>query len=651
MTQGRIVKLVRGDAALKLYQLREGAEIVGIADGSWNDQEGGVEFDLVVRGSWNAATRAMNLVQSWLSQAGYNDYYRSGDPVFLYAKTCDRLEPTAEIGATWRAKPVYGGEVRWGRWIEGPNGVLAHLKVALQTKGAWHRCAAAPVAETTGSVSIFNGYAEDGQGRGGLVSGVTVGAGTALHVRRQQWNSATGLTARYLWRRGVVNNQVLEFLRAGSNFRAWNNAATATLHISDNAGNTASCSFVPLTDLVYDLVFRWSAGAVTIFVNGAKAAELLATVSWPSPPERYQLISVHSSSAAQTLLSAQVWPAALSDSEIASLYAWGWPDCELACAVTPTDGAGPTLCENRSAQWRLYHVPGGLGSRLSAVVQSGADLDMLEVGCKAGGTPAGGIATRYECESGVLGANTATVSDSGASGGAVARFTPANTNWATRTTVTLCATAASLFALRGRWHLMLNAIDNASTVQRNWVRWTLYMAGQPVLSAAEEYSLPAVGERMLISLGEIQWPTPTLTDAMLRSAGAQYNGGYVTLALEARNTVGSGGGTLDMDALYLVPADLMARFTATSWNAATQYLQADFAGVTPVAALIFNQYRNQEWAGPAWWEGDLLALPPSNLANDGILLQFLGFRTAQRRWHPLDTLYAYLWVQPLWGQA
>lgn len=649
MTQGRIVKLVRGNAALRLYQMSQSAEIAGIADGSWRDNGDSVEFDLVVRGTWNAAARAMDLVQSWLSQAGYNDYYRSSDPVYLYAKSCDRLEATAELGATWRAKQVFDGSVRWGKWIEGPNGVMAHLQVQLQTEAMWLRCAAAPVAETTSSVEIFNGYAQDARGRGGLTSGVIVAPGAALHVRRQTWTSNTGLTARYLWRRGVVNNQILSFLAVGSNFRAWNNASTNTLHISDNASNAASCQFVPLTDVVYDLVFRWSSNSLAVFVDGVKAAEWTGTVNWPASPERYQIISVHSASAAQCLLSVQVWPAALTDDEVASLYGWGWPDCELACAVTPTDGAGPTLCANRDAQWRLYHLPGGVGCRLSVIAQASADWDALEIGCKAGGTPATGVTTRFECESGTLGAQTASVGDSNASGGAVARFTPADTNWAVRTTMTLSATAADLYRYRGRWVLMLNAMDNASTVQRNWVRWKLYLAGQLIASSAEEYSLPAVGERMLISLGELQWPTPALAEAMLRSAGTQYGSAYLTLALEARNTVGSGGGTLDLDALYLLPADLSVRLQAPSWAASTQYLLADFTGATPTTALIFNQYRAQEWAGPAWWEGDTLTLPSSNLADDGALLRFFGLRTTGRRMHPLDSLFVYLLARPAWG--
>jgi hypothetical protein len=329
------------------------------------------------------------------------------------------------------------------------------------------------------------------------------------------------------------------------------------------------------------------------------------------------------------------------------------PEPELAFAITPTDGATPTPVQNTSAVWKLYNTPGTMPARVKALVAGyTANYDALDVGVRTSGVPkhaTGGPVVKFECESGTLGADTASTAVTGTSGGNVARWTPANTSWAARTTITVCATAATIYAYQGRWRLMLNAKDNASAVQINSIRWQLKVAGQSINGYSDEFSLPAVAKQCLIELGDFTLPPSSWPEGATVSSGTEYSGAYLTIEVEAMNSLGSGGGTLDLDALYLAPADLEASATATTWVVADHLLNLDFASQPVAPCLIFDTWRNVEWGGVVTWEGNVLELPPSVHQDDGALFWLYAYRDTAYEARPQDTLFAVWFLTPTWS--
>ena len=390
---------------------------------------------------------------------------------------------------------------------------------------------------------------------------------------------------------------------------------------------------------------------MAVFVNGTKVVSRTAALTWPTIPDRYKLVEIDAAAPSQTILSAQVWPTALTDNEIVALAGWGRPECELPFTITPTDGATPTPVENTSAIYKLYNTPGDAPARLRPIVAGyTADYDALAVQVRTNGVPrasTGGPVVKFECESGSLGAATASTADAAASAGNVARFTPAATTWAVRTTIAVCADAVHMDPYQGRWRLMLQAKDNAAAIQINSIRWRYKVAGVAG-DYSDEVSLPSVSTRCLVDLGELTLPPTAWPEGAPASAGTEYSGSYLVIEIETMNSTGSGGGTLDLDALYLAPADLEATATATTWDVSDQVLFLDFASDPPAPCVLYDTWSTVEWGGALTWEGNALELPPTTDPDDGALLWLYAYRDTSYQALPKDTLWAWLQILPGW---
>lgn len=633
----RSLKLLRGSEELSFN-----ASPYSLIDGSWGGSGEQLAFGLLIKcATWAEAERAVASIQKLLTQAAYADQYGTGEAVCVWTKTCDALSVVAEIGATWKRKMVKGGTATISKWMQSPAELSVWVDVAMGVDRLWDRCQAIPVIEET------TGLAASGSG------GVVVTAGRTGWVKRLAWTEDTGLTARFFWNRPASGDAQVAFIRLSANFRCYYNIGTSLLRIQDNVSVGADATVTIPPGLV-EIVVRWGGkNDAAVFVNGVKRVVYTGALSWPPTPDRYKLWDTAATAGDQTFHSVQVWGAALTDEEIAELANWGMPEPELPFVITPSDGATPTPAQNTNATWKLYNAPGVMPARLRALVSGyTANYDALDVGVHTNGTPrhaTGGPVVKFECESGTLGANTASTVVSGTSNGSVARFTPANTSWATRTTITVCANVAAVKPYNGRWRLMLNAKDNASAVQINSIRWQLKVAGQSINGYSETYSLPAVGKQCLIEMGDIVIPPVAWPEGAISSAGTEFAGSYVTIEIEAMNSAGSGGGTLDLDAIYLAPADLEASATGTSWVVATQLLNLDFVSKPPAPSLIFNDWRKTEWGGAVTWEGNMLEVPPSVHPDDGALLWLYAYRDTAYEALPQDTVFAWWFLTPVWS--
>lgn len=627
----RSVKLVRGGQELALN-----TSPYSLIDGSWSDRGDQLAFGLLIKcGTWAEAERKLATVQKLLTQAAYADQYGTGDTAYVWTKTCDALSTVAEIGATWRRKAVKGGTVSIAKWMQSPTELSVWIDVTLGVDRLWSRVAPTPVMEEAAGLT--------GNGEGGLI----ITAGKMLYVKRLGWTSTTGLTARFFWERPKSGTDQVNFIRLSGSFRCYFNLGTSILCIQDEASAGAT-AVVPINEGVNEIVVRWTSTRQDVFINGTKRVTYTGTVTWPTLPEQYKLVDTVAANGDQEFYSIQVWPAGLTDTEIEGLASWGMPEPEMPFSITPSDPV-----QNTSAAWKLYNVPGTMPARVRALVRGDtANYDAVDFGVHTSGVPrasTGGPTIKFECEGGTLGANTASTVVSGTSGGSVARFTPANTSWAARTTIVVCSNVAAVKPYKGRWRLMLNAKDNASAVQINSIRWQMKVAGQSINGYSDTYSLPSVGKQCLIEMGEIVIPPVAWPDGAVVSSGVEYSGSYVTIEVEAMNSTGSGGGTLDLDALYLAPADLEASVTATTWDISTQLLSLDFASDPPAPSIIFDTWRTTEWGGAVTWEGNVLELPPSVHPDDGALLWLYVYRDTAYEARPQDTIFAWLFLTPTWS--
>lgn len=627
----RSVKLVRGGQELALN-----TSPYSLIDGSWSDRGDQLAFGLLIKcGTWAEAERKLATVQKLLTQAAYADQYGTGDTAYVWTKTCDALSTVAEIGATWRRKAVKGGTVSIAKWMQSPTELSVWIDVTLGVDRLWSRVAPTPVMEEAAGLT--------GNGEGGLI----ITAGKMLYVKRLGWTSTTGLTARFFWERPKSGTDQVNFIRLSGSFRCYFNLGTSILRIQDEASAGAT-AVVPINEGVNEIVVRWTSTRQDVFINGTKRVTYTGTVTWPTLPEQYKLVDTVAANGDQEFYSIQVWPAGLTDTEIEGLASWGMPEPEMPFSITPSDPV-----QNTSAAWKLYNVPGTMPARVRALVRGDtANYDAVDFGVHTSGVPrasTGGPTIKFECEGGTLGANTASTVVSGTSGGSVARFTPANTSWAARTTIVVCSNVAAVKPYKGRWRLMLNAKDNASAVQINSIRWQMKVAGQSINGYSDTYSLPSVGKQCLIEMGEIVIPPVAWPDGAVVSSGVEYSGSYVTIEVEAMNSTGSGGGTLDLDALYLAPADLEASVTATTWDISTQLLSLDFASDPPAPSIIFDTWRTTEWGGAATWEGNMLEVPPSVHPDDGALLWLYVYRDTAYEARPQDTLFAFWFLTPTWS--
>jgi hypothetical protein len=353
-------------------------------------------------------------------------------------------------------------------------------------------------------------------------------------------------------------------------------------------------------------------------------------------PDTYQVFAP--STAAQTLLSWQCWPAALTDAECAGLYAWGRPEPELAYMIAPADA------DNTDSLHKLYNVPGTAPAPLRVVAgnySSATDYDQVAYGLR----PLRIQTTHlWECESGTMGTDTANNANAAASGGNQARFTPTDTAYATRVTVAICANPADVAAMQGRYRLYLACNDSAAAVGINLLKWRLTVAGLAE-EYSEEFQATAVATRLLLDLGTLELPPGAWPEESIDATTDVVTGTFIGLEIQMKNTTGGGGGVFDLDAIYLAPAEAEGVATCADLDNTDEYLVLDWAS-SPEAFVSVRDYRSMEFATWASCEGDELKLPP--VAGAVGTLWLYAYRDTTDQAYPNDDLVVWLYYRARW---
>lgn len=224
---------------------------------------------------------------------------------------------------------------------------------------------------------------------------------------------------------------------------------------------------------------------------------------------------------------------------------------------------------------------------------------------------------RFECESGTLGTDMTVEVDAAASGGSVARVTPTTTDFETRATIPVVADSTDLGPYIGDYVLFLACLDNASVVGENAVRFRV-IVGWEAGDWSEAASCAAVGTHSLLQLGPFSLPPGSWPEESLHTTKATYSGDYVAIELQTLNTTGSGGGTLDLDAIYLAPKEADGVATCPDlWAAGGDIVVLDWTGETP-SGIVTLDGRSLEFGGWVDWEGTDLTLTP-NAGAAGVL--------------------------------
>ena len=594
---GRQVRLVWGFDYLSLsdstYKLQ--------ADGGWTSQGTGLAVRVLVECSSMAEMeRRITAVRQVISRATAHQERMVGDAIEVWTKTCDDLDMPAEFGATWLSKRIKAGRVEvqhLGGVAAAPNAILT---IALEVEEAWQRVYPQPLLECTAGVANLDSLA-----RGGLATYNEVD----LYARRMRWTSTSGLTARFFWTFGTAAANQINFVRLSANMRCYYDHATKRFLIRDNAGAEGGSAELTLVNgRTYEVVVRWTASTMSVFLDGTRIAHNSESApAWPTNPDTYRLLAVDGTSGNQQFHSIQVWPTGLTDAQIAALVAWGQPAPELAWYEAPADAAA------RNAVFPIYNVPGERPAPLRLAINApsvAAGRVLLAMRpLRRPGT------LRMECEAGTLGADTASNSNAAASAGSQARWTPADTSWATRVTVTAVATPSLLAAMQGEYRLYLAGVDSAASVQVNQIQWRLVVAG--VAGAwSETRAFAAVGTRSLLDMGTLTLPPGNWPPETIEATTTVYGGAFVTIQLQTRNTTGSGGGVLDLDALFLAPAE--AEGEAQSGLDAGTPLVLDWT-CEPPASVLVSSLTSYEFANWASYTGDDLTLQPSAGVSAGVL--------------------------------
>lgn len=623
MAIGRQVRLVWGNQYLDLND----STYILQAENGWESAGTGVQALVLLKCATMAELeRKITAVRQVISRAVAYEERMVGDRVEVWTKACDDLSTVAELGATWMVRRVRGGRVEvqpLGGAAAAPNALAA---VVLDVDDAWQRALPESVLEcSAGAVNLSS------LSSGGLW---TVGS-VDLYARRLRWSSVTGLTARFFWTLATGSNQI-NFIRLSANMRCYWGHAAQRFYVQDDAGRAADTGVLTMTaGQTYEVVVRWSGSEMAVFVDGVKRATYSGAISWASNPDRYRVLATDASSGSQQFLSVQVWPTALTDAQVSGLTTWGRPAPELAWYESPADSKA------RNAVYVLHNGPGEApGALRLAVAPVSQAQGQVRLAMRALRRPG---ALLMECESGTLGANTASNSNAAASGGSQARFTPADTAWATRVTATATLTPSLLAAMQGEYRLYLAGYDSASAIQINQVRWRLVVAGVAG-DWSDALAFSAVAKRLLVDLGTLTLPPGNWPQESIDATTAVYGGAFVAIELQARNTTGSGGGTLDMDALLLGPAE--AEGVALATVGTSTPLVLDWTREPP-AHVVVSDLRSLEFAGWGEYAGDDMALPPSAGAT-AATLSVLWLRDGGEEFYPNDEAAVYPFYSPRW---
>lgn len=625
---GRQIRLAWGTQTLSLnddtYELQ--------AANGWNAAAETVTVRVLVNSTTlTEMERHIEAVRRVLARASLYAETLCGDPVTIQTKTCDALSVSAEIGATWRVRRVVDGVVD----VQPVSGMAAQpaawLVITLRTTGAWQRIIPAPVLNAAGSTAALSSTSD-----GGIQ---TTGA-TELWARRMMWTTSTGLTARFFWTCSTtgLSNQI-NLLRLSGNFRAYYGTSDGGhIYVWDESGSGADSGALNfVTGRTYEIVVRWTTSSIAVFVGGVKRNEVNKTVVWPGLTETYRVLATDANTGTQKWNSIQVWPTGLTDAEIATMAIYGRPAGELTWCVPPSSTAA------RSALYPIYNAAGDQPGPLRLLLDgSTQDFAQVRVGLRMLRTP---TATVYECENGTLGAATTANSNAAASNSSQARVTPADTSWATRVTLTLAATPSAFAAMQGDYTLLLAAVDSATAVQTNRIRWRLVISGQAE-AWSDERACAAVGVRSLVELGALTLPPGNWPVETLAATTIVYGGPFARLEIQTANNIGSGGGTLDLDMLLLLPADATGTARAI-FDVSEADLLLDWTS-TPPTVILARDPRSMEFGGWATWSGDDLLLPPGAGQTAGALA-LAWLRNDAEQFYPLDTCDVRLYHAPRWS--
>ena len=627
MTMYRMVQLRRmvGENAEATLDLNTAP--YSVAAGGWRSEGERLEIGVVIEATTlTALDRAVNVIWRMLAQAQAYTQRTNGQPIFVFTKTCDNLSATAEVGATWMRKLVSVGSLS----VPDPSTLAdGHFTVTatltLEVPAQWERAWPAPLLVGYSSTTTY------ARSDGGVVC-----FGQALTARRVRWSSTTGLTARFFWEFSDPGGSLqVNFVRLSGNFRTYYGASTGRFTIQEEAGKTAQTAAYSFSaGQVVEVVVRWSTTAMAVFVDGVKAVESVTAISWPADPETYSLVEPSALVTAQ-ILSVQTWASALTDNEITGMYGWGTPEPELCFSLAPASSQLTNLYRY------IHNVPGDALAPLRVVMSGSASFDQVRAHLRLLSAPATSV---WECESGTLGANTASNANGDASNGSQARFTPADTAWATRVTLVLAADPDDVDDVLGRHRVFLAGYDSAASTNINQVRWRVLIAG--VAEAwSDAVSLAAVATRSMVDLGTLDIPPGAWPDETQTATSDVVGGSYVTLEIQASNTTGSGGGTLDLDALYLAPAEIETEVACADFDYSDEFVVIDFASQMLNAVTVRN-WRTMEFATWCAVTGDRLELAPrTGLAA---FLWMYGYRDSSEQAFPKDTASLLLFYRPRW---
>ena len=384
-----------------------------------------------------------------------------------------------------------------------------------------------------------------------------------------------------------------------------------------------------------EIIARWTTTTLGVWVNGVKVIAQTGTFVLTAP-DSYKIFEPSAGSGSQILLSAQVWPSALTDAQCAAMYEWGQPEPELPFLIAPADG------KNTNAFAKIYNIPGEAQGLLRLMYTDAGTQDYDQV--RVSLSPLKIQTTHlWECESGTLGTSVADNTNAAASAGHQARFTPADTSYATRVTVVLCADPNDVAGMMGDYRLYLAGYDSAASIDVNVIKWRLVVAGEAE-DYSDEYSFAAVATRSLLDLGPFSIPPGAWPEESIDAATDVHAGSYIKLEIQAKNTTGSGGGTLDLDALYLFPIEREGIWTGDLDVSAVKAV-VDHAS-SPWAAVAISDERSLEFAKWASWVGDQLTIAP-NYGDAGALMYY-AYRDGVEQAFPNDTISLYAFMLPRW---
>lgn len=613
---GRQIQLQQGSTTL---DLNDTTYVFQAADG-WRSERTMVSIRVLVEPSALAdRDRLVGAVRQMLGAAVIYEERAAGDPVYIRSKTCDDLDTTAELGATWLRRRVRGGSVTV-QPLTGTAAVPAAILVIQieTTDDPWQRDVPAPVMEVISGPTYLSAY-----GSGAIQTTGDV----ELYARRLIWTSATGLTVRVFWQYASAGTGQINFLRLSTNFRMYWASTTSKWLFYDDAGTKIGESAVKTYTAgeMLDIAFTLATSAAYLYVNGELMFTSGAAISWPATPDTYRVLMT-TSAGTQVFWSFQIWPTIFSATVLADLTSnWGRPNSEMCYLVPPSD------LKATNSIYKIYNAGGDVPGpvRLLFDTSGSTDYGRVRVAYRPRRVP---YRILMECEDGTLGAATTANANAAASAGEQARFTPADTSWATRVTVAWLDDPNDVADSQGDYRLYLAGYDSAASVQVNQVRWRLVVAGV-ASDWSEELSFATVGERALLDLGTLSMPPGNWPAEAVAATTDIYSASYVTVEVQARNTTGSGGGTLDMDALYAAPAEAEGSVEAT-FDVSAADLLVDFAS-DPMAAILVADPRTFEFAGWATYLGDDIALVPI-FGTCGTFF-FFWLRDDAEEFYPNDT--------------